>query len=206
MRVDRILDSMPDGTQNMQPLDHAMIFDLAREKLTMMRHAHRHRIFEFQSQTQQSKSVSSLRASIVASFPQILEMYVDCAWTCNHRQLNTQHRPSLVAEEKWLFQDIKTRAPMMRMILLPFELEEILNRGVYRSKLQMEAAKLAQPAKNPLKAAVPPEKTGIPLGIQVALPSPGRGLHQSAIGGERHQMPPLSSFKPKRGIVKERTP
>ena len=95
---------------------------------------------------------------------------------------------------------------MMRMMLLPFELEEILNRGVYRSKLQMEAAKLAQPAKNALKAAVPPEKTGIPYGIQVALPSPGRGLHQSTVGGERHQMPPLSSFKPKRGIVKERTP
>ena len=94
----------------------------------------------------------------------------------------------------------------MRMILLPFELEEILNRGVYRTKLQMEAAEHAQPAKNPLKAAVPPEKTGIPLGIQVALASPGRGLHQSAIGGDRHQMPPLSSFKPKRGIVKERTP
>jgi hypothetical protein len=74
MRVDRILDSMPEGTQNMQPLDQAMIFDLAREKLTMMRHAHRHRIFEFQTQTQQSKSVSSLRATILASFPQILEM------------------------------------------------------------------------------------------------------------------------------------
>jgi hypothetical protein len=94
----------------------------------------------------------------------------------------------------------------MRMTLLPFELEEILNRGVYRTKLVMEAAKHAQLAKNPLKAAVPPEKTGIPLGIQAALASPGRGLHQSANGGERNQLPPLSSFKPKRGIVKERTP
>ena len=88
MRVDRILDTMPEGAQNIVPLDQAVILDLAREKLTIMRHAHRHRILEFQSQTQQSKSVSGLRASILAHFPQILDKYVafvtlSCIHACN---------------------------------------------------------------------------------------------------------------------------
>jgi hypothetical protein len=83
MRVDRILESMPEGAQNIQPLDQAVILDLAREKLSIMRLAHRQRIVEFQSQTQQSKSVSGLRASILANFPQILELYVVCSPSCD---------------------------------------------------------------------------------------------------------------------------
>jgi hypothetical protein len=79
MRVDRILDSMPDGAQHIQPIDHALILELAREKLTIMRLAHRQRVFDFHSQAQQSKSVSGLRASILSNFPQILEMYVLCS-------------------------------------------------------------------------------------------------------------------------------
>ena len=79
MRVDRILDSMPDGAQHIQPIDHALILELAREKLTIMRLAHRQSVFDFHSQAQQSKSVSGLRASILSNFPQILEMYVLCS-------------------------------------------------------------------------------------------------------------------------------
>ena len=75
MRIDRILDSMPEGVQSVQPMDQSIILDLAREKLTIMRLAHRQRIFEFHSQTQQSNNVSGLRATILANFPQILEMY-----------------------------------------------------------------------------------------------------------------------------------
>jgi len=80
MRVDRILDSMPDGAQHIEPIDHALILELAREKLAIMRLAHRQRVFEFHSQAQQSKSVSGLRASILSNFPQILEMYVLCSY------------------------------------------------------------------------------------------------------------------------------
>ena len=82
MRVDRILDSMPEGVQSVQSMDQSMILDLAREKLAIMRLAHRQRIFEFHSQTQQSKSVSGLRASILANFPQILSMYDFCLQKC----------------------------------------------------------------------------------------------------------------------------
>jgi hypothetical protein len=78
MRIDCILDSMPDGAQHIQAIDHALILELAREKLAIMRLAHRQRVLEFYSQAQQSKSVSGLRASILANFPQILEMYVLC--------------------------------------------------------------------------------------------------------------------------------
>ena len=75
MRVDSILDSIPEGTQNAQPIDQTILLELAREKLSIMRLAHRQRVFEFHSQTQQSKSVSGLRASVLANFPQILSMY-----------------------------------------------------------------------------------------------------------------------------------
>jgi hypothetical protein len=78
MRVDSILDSMPEGTQNVQPIEQTLLLELAREKLAIMRLAHRQRVFEFRSQTEQSKNVSSLRASIVATFPQILSMYDIC--------------------------------------------------------------------------------------------------------------------------------
>lgn len=110
--------------------------------------------------------------------------------------------PSLLAAEQWLFHDIKTRAPMMHMILQPVELEEILNRGVYRMKLKAEDANHAQAARNPTKAAVPAEKTGSAVNVV----SPGRGLHQPVVASERYRLPPLSTFKSKRGLVKERTP
>ena len=84
MRVDRILDNIPEGVQSVQPMDQSMILDLAREKLTIMRLAHRRRMFEFHSQTQQSNSVSGLRASILANFPQILEMYGVRCRSCNY--------------------------------------------------------------------------------------------------------------------------
>jgi len=73
----------------------------------------------------------------------------------------------------------------MHMILHPVELEEILNRGVLRIKLKA-------------KAAVPAEKSGSI--------SPGRGFNQLAVGGERYRLPPASTFKFNRGVVKERTP
>ena len=78
MRIDSILNSMPEGTQNAQPIEQTLLLELAREKLAIMRLAHRQRVFEFHSQTQQSKSVSGLRASILATFPQILSMYDFC--------------------------------------------------------------------------------------------------------------------------------
>jgi hypothetical protein len=78
MRVDSILDSMPEGTQNVQPIDQTLLLELAREKLAIMRLAHRQRVFEFRSHTQQSKNVSGLRASILANFPQILSMCGIC--------------------------------------------------------------------------------------------------------------------------------
>ena len=78
MRVDSILDSMPEGTQNAQPIEQTLLLELAREKLAIMRLAHRQRVFEFHSQAQQSKSVSGLRASILANFPQILSMCDFC--------------------------------------------------------------------------------------------------------------------------------
>jgi hypothetical protein len=75
MRIDRILDSMPEGTQNAKPIDQTVLLELAREKLAIMRLAYRQRVFEFHSQTQQSKNFSSLREIILANFPQILTMY-----------------------------------------------------------------------------------------------------------------------------------
>jgi hypothetical protein len=84
------------------------------------------------------------------------------------------------------------------MILKPSELEEILNRGVYRMKLKSEAA---DAVKFPMKAAVPMEKSSSP----VSLSSPSRG-YQPSPGVDRYRLPPLSSFKTKRGVVKERTP
>jgi hypothetical protein len=84
MRVDRILDSMPEGVQSVQSMDQSMILDLAREKLAIMRLAHRQRIFEFHSQTQQSNNVSGLRKTIIANFPQILEMYGICSSSYNY--------------------------------------------------------------------------------------------------------------------------
>ena len=111
-------------------------------------------------------------------------------------------RPSLLATEQWLFQDIKTHAPIMHMILQPADIEEILNRGVYRMKLKADDAQHAQAARNPTKAAVPPEKTASAVNVV----SPGRGLHQPVTASERCRMPPLSTFKSKRGLKKERTP
>ncbi len=87
----------------------------------------------------------------------------------------------------------------MKMILHPVELDEILNRGVYRMKLKTEDA---QHVKNPLKAVVPLEKTG----SNVSFASAGRAVHQPAVFNERHRLPPLSTFKSKRGAVKDRTP
>ncbi len=78
MRVDRILDSMPEGTQHAQPIDQTVLIELAREKLALMRLAHRQRVFEFHSQSQQSKNFSSLRGTILANFPQILNMCDAC--------------------------------------------------------------------------------------------------------------------------------
>ena len=87
------------------------------------------------------------------------------------------------------------QAPIMHMILHPVELEEILNRGVLRMKLK---AKATESSTFPLKAAVPAEKSGSI--------SPGRGFNQLAVGGERYRLPPASTFKFNRGVVKERTP
>jgi len=103
------------------------------------------------------------------------------------------YRPSLVAKEQWLFHDSKKQAPFMHMILQPVELEEILNRGVLRMKLKAEAAEAAA---FPSKAAVPAEKSGSI--------SPGRGFN--VLGAERYRLPPASTFKFNRGIVKDRTP
>jgi hypothetical protein len=86
MRVDQILDSMPEGAQSIQPIDEAVILDLAREKLTIMRLSHRQRVFEFHSQLQQSKSVSGLRESVIANFPQILKL---CVFSCILKRLFT---------------------------------------------------------------------------------------------------------------------
>jgi hypothetical protein len=86
----------------------------------------------------------------------------------------------------------------MHMILQPAELEEILNRGVYRMKLKSEAA---DAGKFPMKAAVPAERCGSAM----SLASPGRG-YQPSPSVDRYRLPPLSSFKSKRGVVKERTP
>ncbi len=92
----------------------------------------------------------------------------------------------------------------MQMILHPLELEEILNRGVFRMKMKAEAAKAATLlAKSPLKTAVPAEKSS----FHVTPVSPGRGFHQSGAGGERYRMAPLCTFKVnKRGVVQQRTP
>jgi hypothetical protein len=114
-------------------------------------------------------------------------------------QLTAVRRASLVADEQWLFQDIKKQAPMMKMVLHPVELEEILNRGVYRMKLKTEDA---HHVKNPLKAVVPMEKTG----NNVSFASAGKAGQQPAVVSERHRLPPLSTFKSKRGVVKDRTP
>jgi hypothetical protein len=83
MRVDRILDSMPEGTQNAQLIDQTVLLELAREKLAIMRLAYRQRVFEFHSLTQQSKNFSSLRETILANFPQILTMYDVCPEECS---------------------------------------------------------------------------------------------------------------------------
>jgi hypothetical protein len=89
-------------------------------------------------------------------------------------------------------------APAMHMILRPAELEDILNRGVYRMKLKSEAA---DTVKFSMKAAVPAEKSD----ILKSSASPGR-VYPLSPGVDRCRLPPLSSFKSKRGIVKERTP
>ncbi len=95
---------------------------------------------------------------------------------------------------------------MMQMILHPLELDEILNRGVFRMKMKAEAAKKAAAtllAKSPFKTAVPAEKSS----FHVTLVSPGRGFHQSGAGGERYRMAPLCTFKAsKRGVAQQRTP
>ena len=112
------------------------------------------------------------------------------------------YSPSLLENEQWLFHETKAQAPAMHMILQSVELEEILNRGVYRMKLKSEAA---DAVKFPLKAAVPEEKTSK---SSISPASPGRAgeYHQPHVGAERYRLPPLSSFKSKRGFVKERTP
>ena len=91
----------------------------------------------------------------------------------------------------------------MQMILHPLELDEILNRGVFRMKMKAEAATAANHmAKSPLKAAVPAEKSSFHEPV-----SPGRGFNQQNAGGERYRMAPLCTFKVnKREVAWKRTP
>jgi hypothetical protein len=115
--------------------------------------------------------------------------------------------PALIAKEQWLFHDNKMQAPIMQMILHPLELDEMLNRGVFRMKMKADAAKAAALlAKSPFKTAVPAEKSSFHVTPQGPV-SPGRGFHQSGAGGERYRMAPLCTFKVnKRGVAQQRTP